>query len=114
MTTEDPNIATLREALVPFFSGRQPVHEERARQALDALATTLAEKEARIKTLEIRRSESRQLLYRLTKYVKEDLATTPGTTRLARLTDQAADYLARTNEPNDVLRDDTAGVRGDG
>ncbi len=41
---------------------------------------------------------------------KEDRATTPGTTRLARLADQAADYLARTGEPTDILRGGVAAL----
>jgi hypothetical protein len=58
----------------------------------------------RLHQLEIRRRESRQLLHRLVKYVREDAAATPGTTRLARLTEQVIDYLNRTSEPNDILR----------
>jgi hypothetical protein len=47
--------------------------------------------------------------------VREDRASTPGVTRLARLTDQVADYLSRTNDPNDALRGDhLAGGKGDG
>ncbi|HEU4544315.1 MAG TPA: hypothetical protein VFR23_24505 [Jiangellaceae bacterium] len=51
-----------------------------------------------------RRREGRQLLRRLVKYIREDRAETKGSTRLFRLTDQVADYLERTNDPNDILR----------
>jgi hypothetical protein len=51
-----------------------------------------------------RRREMRRLLTRLVKYVREDRAQTPGVTRLARLTDQVADYLNRTRDPADILR----------
>ncbi len=73
-------------------------------ERITELEAALAGRDRRIAALEIRRSESRQLLHRLTKYVKEDRATTPGKTRLARLTDQVADYLARTGEPTDIVR----------
>ncbi len=48
--------------------------------------------------------EGRQLLRKMVKYVREDRAVTPGLTRLARLTDQVADYLRRTEDPTDILR----------
>lgn len=60
--------------------------------------------EAQLTALDGRRQEGRELLRRLVKYVREDRAVTPGKTRLARLTDEVADYLARTADPNDVLR----------
>jgi hypothetical protein len=42
----------------------------------------------------------------MVKYVREDRAVTPGVTRLARLTDQVDDYLQRTHNPRDILRED--------
>lgn len=54
--------------------------------------------------LDGRRREGRQLLRRLVKYVREDRAVTPGSTRLERLTEQVDDYLRRTEDPNDILR----------
>ncbi|MBK9945616.1 MAG: hypothetical protein IPP12_22345 [Nitrospira sp.] len=46
------------------------------------------------------------LLLRLVKYASEDKAVTPGSTRLWRLVDQVDDYLKRTNNPFDILRDE--------
>jgi hypothetical protein len=60
--------------------------------------------EAGRKEADGRRREMRQLLHRLTKYVREDCAVTPGSTRLARLTEQVTDYLQRTADPRDILR----------
>lgn len=54
--------------------------------------------------LSIRHHECRALLQRLVKYVTEDNATTPGNTRLARLTEQVRDYLQRTHDPRSILR----------
>lgn len=54
--------------------------------------------------LSIRHHECRALLQRLVKYVTEDRATTPGKTRLARLTEQVRDYLQRTHDPRSILR----------
>lgn len=48
--------------------------------------------------------EGRQLLRRMVKYVREDRAVTPGTTRLERLTVAVDDYLKRTHRASDVLR----------
>jgi hypothetical protein len=88
---------------------------KRGPEALAALETELKARDERIAELEGRRREMRQLLHRLVKYVREDRASTPGVTRLARLTDQVADYLSRTNDPNDALRGDhLAGGKGDG
>lgn len=54
--------------------------------------------------LRIRNGEARALLTRMVKYCREDKATTPGVTRLARLVDQVADYLNRTRDSNEILR----------
>lgn len=75
------------------------LREENAR-----LERLLVEFEAENIKLDGRRREGRQLLHRLVNYVREDRAETPGTTRLARLTDQVSDYLNRTQEPRDILR----------
>jgi len=64
----------------------------------------LSASEAALAPLNSRRRESRQLLRRMVKYVREDRADTPGSTRLARLVDQVDDYLSRTNDPRDILR----------
>jgi len=56
--------------------------------------------------LRIRLAESRALLTRMVKYVREDKARTNGATRLARLVDQVADYLTRTHDPMSILRED--------
>jgi hypothetical protein len=40
----------------------------------------------------------------MVKYVREDRAVTTGSTRLARLCDQVADYLRRTHDPRSILR----------
>lgn len=53
-----------------------------------------------------RNGEARMLLLRLVKYASEDKAVTPGSTRLWRLVDQVDDYLKRTNNPFDILRDE--------
>lgn len=50
------------------------------------------------------RQEARALLVRMVKYVREDRATTPGVTRLARLTDQVDEYLKRTHDPRGIPR----------
>lgn len=55
--------------------------------------------------LDGRRREGRQLLARMVKYCREDKATTARTTRLERLVEQVADYLQRTHEPRDILRE---------
>lgn len=59
----------------------------------------------------IRAHESRALLQRMVKYVREDRAETPGNTRLARLTDQVADYLQRTHDPRSILRGDAEAAK---
>jgi len=46
--------------------------------------------------------EARQLLLRMTKYVREDRAETPGATRLERLTDEVTDYLKRPPDPRSI------------
>lgn len=48
--------------------------------------------------------EGRQLLARMVKYCREDKATTARATRLERLVEQVADYLSRTHEPRDIMR----------
>ena len=63
-----------------------------------------AELRERAERLDGRRREGRQLLRRMVKYATEDRAETPGSTRLARLTEQVRDYLSRTGEPTDILR----------
>jgi hypothetical protein len=75
-----------------------------AREAI-RLEAELSEAKAEAHALDIRRRESRQLLKRMVKYVREDRATTRGVNRLARLTDQVEDYLRRTEDPRDILRD---------
>ena len=60
--------------------------------------------EKRAHALDVRRSEMRMLLTRLVKYVRSYAAGKTTLKRLARLTDQVADYLQRTSEPRDVLR----------
>ena len=72
--------------------------------ALAESAQKLAAAIERAEKLEIRRREGRQLLHRLIKYVREDRAVTPGSTRLVRLVDDVDDYMKRTNDPNDILR----------
>lgn len=57
---------------------------------------------------DIRRREARALLVRMVKYVREDQAVTPGTTRLARLTDEVDAYLKRTHDPSDILRSEVS------
>lgn len=74
------------------------IEQQRQRELKDA---------ARIAELEAVRRELRQLLHRMVKYVTEDRATTPGVTRLARLTEQVRDYLQRTSDPSDILRGGT-------
>lgn len=57
--------------------------------------------------------EARQLLRRMVKYAREDKAVTPRSTRLERLTEQVADYLQRTHNPRDLLREEPK-AQGDG
>jgi hypothetical protein len=80
----------------------------------DALRSQLAAAIERAHQLDIRRRESRQLLQRMVKYVREDKAVTPRATRLERLTEQVADYLERTHDPNDILRGLLPGSEGAG
>jgi len=77
----------------------------------NAVAQTLLSKldAAKEEAPSVRLQEARMLLHRMTKYVREDRAETPGKTRLARLTEQVADYLARTADPLDILREGDAG-----
>lgn len=65
----------------------------------------VASLELELEAADRRRREGRGLLRRLVKYVREDRAETPGSTRLARLTDTVDDYLRRTHDPADILRD---------
>lgn len=64
------------------------------------------EERARSEVESRERRECRMLLRRFVKYVTEDAATTPRTTRLVRLTNNTADYLARTQRSDDILRHD--------
>lgn len=64
----------------------------------------LEEAKAERKGFEVRAHERRSLLAKMVKYVRNDNATTPNSPRLARLTDQVADYLQRTADPRDILR----------
>lgn len=55
--------------------------------------------------LEIRAHESRALLQKLAKYVREDcLGAMAGSARLAKLSLQVDDYLKRTHDPRSILR----------
>ena len=84
--------------------GRCNVVENLALARATESAQKLAAAIERAEKLEIRRREGRQLLHRLIKYVREDRAVTPGSTRLVRLVDDVDDYMKRTNDPNDILR----------
>lgn len=77
------------------------------RLVLECRDLQLARFRAELEALHGRRRESRQLLRRFVKYVREDRAVTPGKTRLERLTAQVEDYLNRTSYPRDILRRET-------
>jgi len=81
----------------------QIMSEARLR-VIQGLSRELGERDQRIAELDGRRREGRMLLHRMVKYVTEDRAQTPGTTRLARLTEKVRDYLDRTHDQKDILR----------
>ncbi len=74
-----------------------------------SLLDQLTQTQAELHQVGARAHEARALLQRMVKYVREDEATTPGTTRLERLTSQVADYLQRTHDPMSILRDSASG-----
>jgi len=73
-------------------------------RALDAARVSLNEAERERDEARVRVREGRMLLHRAVKYVREDRAETPGTTRLARLVETVSDYLKRTHNASDILR----------
>lgn len=86
---------------------RDLAHDREFHNKLDAeCVKERNEARAEVEQLNGRRREMRELLRRIVKYAREDGATTPGNTRLARLTERVADYLKRTGEPNDILREE--------
>jgi len=82
--------------------------DDHAHEFVDILSPDCEHELATLRTevhqLNIARREGRGLLQRMVKYVREDRAVTPGSTRLARLAAQVDDYLNRTHKPSDVLR----------
>jgi hypothetical protein len=75
--------------------------------------TMRAEEQAamRLKELEGRRREGRMLLAQFVRYVRAE-RTASNTARLYKLCDTVADYLNRTSEPADILRDEATKPAG--
>lgn len=75
------------------------------RLARDRLKVQLSAATARASELEIRVHESRALLQRLVKRVRDNEMVTPES-KLGQATAQVTDYLQRTHDPRSILRTD--------
>lgn len=64
----------------------------------------IATLEAEMRAASARTRELRMLLVGAVKFLQTVLAGTPDTSRISRFVDEATDYLNRTSDPSDILR----------
>lgn len=76
--------------------------------AVDAVRAPLVQRivvlEAEMRAASMHTKELRMLLVGAVKFLQAVLTGTPDTSRLSRFVDEATDYLNRTSDPSDILR----------